>query len=56
MKPGYYIDWTGDMMIVYPNNTVEIWSRAYNKFFVHTVDSFYALVEEVSDSKFLGEL
>lgn len=24
MKPGYYLDWAGDIMIVYPNGKADI--------------------------------
>jgi hypothetical protein len=53
MKPGYYIDWTGDIMILYPNKTVDLYSRVDREFYNHTKENLDLLME---GSIFLGDL
>lgn len=53
MKPGYYIDWAGDLMIIYKNKVVEVWSRYDNCFYEHREDNYEMMVES---SIFLGDL
>lgn len=31
-KPGYYIDWSNDLLIVYPDNSFEYWGDYANKY------------------------
>lgn len=30
IKPGYYIDWAGDLLIVYPDLSFEYWVEDYH--------------------------
>ena len=53
MKPGYYIDWSGDLMVLYPNKSIDLYSRVDQMFFNHTKENLDLLMK---DSIFLGDL
>lgn len=52
LKPGYYIDWANDIMIVYPDGKVDIYSNMFKEF--HTEIGMSISLAE--GAVFLGDL
>jgi len=51
MKPGYYIDWANDIMLLYPDGTIDIYSRVFQEYHSEKFDKML-----MEGAIFLGDL